>query len=73
MIINDFKTFIPCWDTLRDEHKRMIADNIVIRTYTAGESIIINRTQKDGMIFVLDGNLRVYLASDNGREIPFLT
>ena len=71
MIINDFKTFIPCWDTLRDEHKRIIADNIVIRTYTAGESIIINRTQKDGMIFVLDGNLRVYLASDNGREMTF--
>ena len=69
MIINDYQSFIPCWDKLSQEHRRMIADNIVIRTFNPKENVIINRMHKDGMIFVLEGNLRVYIASEAGREM----
>lgn len=65
----DITDCIPFWAELSEENKRLISDNLVTRTYVSNEHILLNRSKKNGIIFIFSGCLRVFLASDTGREI----
>lgn len=65
----DITDCIPFWAELSDENRKLIKDNLVTRTYVSSERILLNRAKKNGMIFILSGCIRVFLASDTGREI----
>lgn len=60
---------LPFWSSLSEEHRHRLADNAIFRSYKKGENVLFKTVKKDGILFVLDGGLRVYLASDAGREI----
>lgn len=60
---------IPFWASLCEKHKRRLQDNAIFRSYKKGEHVIFKTVKKDGIVFVLEGGVRVYLASDSGREI----
>ena len=68
MAIN-FSSFIPCWSSLSLAEQRLMEGNTTVKSYASGGNIYINQTKKDGMIFVLSGNVRVYISSARGREI----
>lgn len=72
MVLDDYSRFIPCWDKLNERQRSIINENITIRKFMSNESVIIHSAKKDGMIFVLEGNLRVYIASAAGREMTLL-
>lgn len=59
---------IPFWASLCEKHKRRLQDNAIFRSYKKGEHVIFKTVKKDGIVFVLEGGVRVYLASDSGRE-----
>lgn len=60
---------VSFWDKLSEKHRHSLSDNTIFRSYRRGENVIFKTVKKDGIIFVLGGELRVYLASDNGREM----
>ena len=59
---------ISFWGKLSEKHRKQLEDNTIFRSYRRGENVIYKTVKKDGIIFVLSGELRVYLASDGGRE-----
>lgn len=59
---------ISFWDDLSERHRKQLEDNTIFRSYRRSENVIFKTVKKDGIIFVLNGELRVYLASDGGRE-----
>lgn len=61
------KTF-PFWDSLSDEDKKYFCDNSNIVSYEKGTSIY-NNTDCTGAIVVKKGCIRVYMLSDEGKEI----
>lgn len=60
---------LPFWDKLSDKEKQMLIRNSVIRSCSQEEIISGCDTSCLGMIFVIDGTLRAYILSDEGREI----
>lgn len=60
---------IPCWGLLAEKHRCRLQDNAIFRSYKRGEHVVFKTVKKDGIVFVLEGGLRVYLASDSGREV----
>ena len=60
---------IPFWGSLSERQRSLLRDNAIFRSYSRGEHVVFRTVKKDGIIFVLEGGLRVYLASDSGREI----
>ena len=60
---------ISFWSELSEKHRKRLEDNTIYRSYRCGENVIFKTVKKDGIIFVLGGELRVYLASDGGREV----
>lgn len=60
---------VSFWDKLSRTHIQQLEDNTIFRSYRRGENVIFKTVKKDGIIFVLGGELRVYLASDSGREV----
>ena len=60
---------ISFWDSLSEKHRKRLEDNTIYRSYRCGENVIFKTVKKDGIIFVLGGELRVYLVSDGGREV----
>lgn len=69
MKIFDITDCIPFWAEMSDKNQKFIKDNLITRTYVSNERILLNRAKKNGIIFVLSGGIRVFLASDTGREI----
>ena len=59
---------VSFWESLGEKHRTLLESNTIFRTYRHGENVIFKTVKKDGIIFVLGGALRVYLASDTGRE-----
>lgn len=60
---------VSFWESLGEKHRTLLESNTIFRTYRQGENVIFKTVKKDGIIFVLGGALRVYLASDTGREV----
>ena len=59
----------PFWPHLTDEEKKRLTENCVAKTYEKGEMIHRSEEQCKGAILLLDGQLRVYIVSEEGREI----
>ena len=60
---------LPFIDKLTDEQKRFLAANAVTRRFNRGELIRNGDDSCLGMVFVISGCLRVYLLSEEGREV----
>ena len=64
-----FRELFPFWNELPDDDKELILRAVVSRKYKKGENIHGGNGECTGMIFVESGCLRVYMLSEEGREI----
>ena len=51
----------------------MLRLNTIVRSYRAGDDVIFSMPEKNGLFLVLSGGLRVFIATDTGREITLMS
>lgn len=60
---------LPFWERLSDGEKEQIQRNSVIQTYEKDQLLYNGGRECSGMTMVLDGELRISMISEEGREI----
>lgn len=67
-----FLVSLSFWDKLSEEEKQLVSSSAVIKKYNPGESVHCCNKQCVGMVYVLSGDLRLFMISDEGKEITLL-
>ena len=65
----DYEGIYPFWDDLTAAEQRRFADATVVKSYKKGELVHQPDVKCEGMLYILEGTLRIYLLSEDGREI----
>ncbi len=65
---NIYKENFPFWEKISDADREYICQNSHMLTYPKGRNIH-NGEECSGVIFVRSGSLRLYMMSDEGKEI----
>ena len=60
---------LPLWKLLTDSEKELVQQNAVIRRYKKGTRVYSSERECLGMLFVMQGEMRTYLLSEEGREV----
>ena len=60
---------LPFWKLLTDSEKELVQQNAVIRLYQKGTRVYSSERECQGMLFVMQGEMRTYLLSEEGREV----
>ncbi len=60
---------LPFWTSLTEQEKEILRKSTVIRRYEKGSFIHSSDRDCLGMLFILSGEIRTYILSDEGREI----
>jgi CRP/FNR family transcriptional regulator len=60
---------LPFWDKLREPEKQLIFDHTILNNYEDRQNIHGGYEDCTGVIAVKKGRLRVYLLSDEGKEV----
>ena len=60
---------LPFWKLLTDSEKELVQQNAVIRSYKKGTRVYSSERECLGMLFVMQGEMRTYLLSEEGREV----
>ena len=63
-----YRTMFPFWSTITDEEREYICNNSAALSYPKG-TVIHDGTECSGVIMVRKGCLRVYMLSENGKDI----
>lgn len=69
----DFTLCLPFWDALTSSQQQMLRLNTIVRSYRAGDNVVFSMPERNGLFLVLSGGLRVFIATDTGREITLLS
>lgn len=62
-------SFLPFWECLSDQEKQLAQSSASVRRFDSGASVCSGGDDCMGLVCVLSGELRVYMMSDEGREI----
>lgn len=72
--------FIPFWNALTTKDRKLIEDNLQTAANPGSGFFSSKRFMRGGIVFLLSGNLRIFLSSDeerdhrhvhgSGRELP---
>ncbi len=65
----DNLTALPYWDRLTEAEKELLQKEVIVRSFSKNELISSYDTSCLGMVMVLQGQVRVYIVSEDGREI----
>lgn len=65
----DVSSFFPMWNQLAEEERRRLKANAFERTVPRGALLSAGSKDCTGLIAVQSGQLRIYILSDEGREI----
>ncbi|MBR6806951.1 MAG: Crp/Fnr family transcriptional regulator [Clostridia bacterium] len=68
MFSEAFRELFPFWDGITDEERQFICDNSKALTYQKGATVH-DGEECLGVIFIRSGCLRVYILSEEGKEI----
>lgn len=60
---------LPFWDKLKEPEKKQILEHTILNFYKDGQNIHGGHEDCTGVIAVKKGRLRVYLLSDEGKEV----
>ena len=60
---------LPFWKLLTDSEKELVRQNAVIRLYEKDTRVESSERECQGMLFVMQGEMRTYLLSEEGREV----
>ena len=69
MNASDYVSQIEFFDKLTDDEKRLVKENVSIRSYNADEVIHSHNGQCVGLIYVISGGIRVSVISEEGRVL----
>ena len=69
----DFTLCLPFWDALTGSQQQMLRLNTIVRSYRAGDNVVFSMPERNGLFLVLSGGLRVFIATDTGREITLMS
>ena len=61
-------TQLPFWSSLTEQEQETLRRSAFVRHYEKGAFIHSSDNECLGMLFVLSGEIRTYLLSDEGRE-----
>ena len=67
--IMNYLTYLPVWDKLTESQQRVISTSAKRRKFKKGEFIHHGAADCTGLILVINGQLRAYTVSADGREI----
>jgi CRP-like cAMP-binding protein len=64
----DFVQKIPAFQTLPKNESQILAQNMIARSYQAGQFIFFEGDETSGLWFILEGTVRIIKQSKNGRQ-----
>lgn len=67
--VNGYPDMLPYWSKLSESEKSLVSRNTVIKNYKKGAEIYGCGESCLGMLYIISGRIRVYILSDEGREI----
>ena len=59
----------PCWETLATEQQNALKQSIELRSFSKGEILHHGGDDCNGLFLVTNGQLRVFILSQNGKEV----
>lgn len=59
----------PFWAHLTNEQKDLVCKNVVISKYKKGVNLHNGADECAGLLYIISGQLRAYLLSEDGREV----
>ena len=62
-------TQLPFWSSLTEQEQETLRRSAFVRHYEKGAFVHSNDNECLGMLFVLSGEIRTYLLSEEGREV----
>lgn len=65
----DFSNYFPVWDELNAVQKNRLLGSLITKKVKKGTILHSGSTDCTGLLLVKSGQLRVYILSDEGREI----
>ena len=65
--------FIPFWNALTINDRNRIKENLQMTSNPGSGFFSSKRFMRGGIVFLLQGNLRIFLSSNEGREITVMT
>lgn len=65
----EFTEYFPVWDKLTPPQQQALAENAVLRTVPKGTVVHNGSADCIGFLLMHTGQLRVYILSDEGREV----
>lgn len=60
---------LPFWEKLKEQEKKQILEHTILNTYKDGQNVHGGHEDCTGVIAVKKGRLRIYLLSDEGKEV----
>ena len=60
---------LPFWNNLSDSERKQLCASAVIKSYDKGQEIHGSGNDCLGMIYIISGEIRIYILSEEGREI----
>ena len=60
---------LPFWERLDESERKLIQDNSIIKKYSKGQLVYNSGSECSGLTMVLNGELRISVMSEEGREI----
>ena len=67
--MEQYFTRLPFWEALTEQEKESVRNTSSLRRYKKGSFIRSGGSECLGMLLLLEGELRTYLLSDEGREV----
>ena len=65
----DFPQYFPLWSKLTDDEQKLLSQSVVRRTVKKGTLLQSAASDCMGLLVIRSGQLRAFIASDEGREI----
>lgn len=64
-----FQDTLSFWKDLSEQQKNYLRENIVLKKFTAGESMHSSSDNCSGLFLIWKGQVRAYIISESGKEI----
>lgn len=71
-LASTFASVLPFWDALGEDDRTLIVGSSREMSFAAGEQIRGAAAECLGGFVVLEGSVRIYLMSDEGREVTIV-
>ena len=65
----DFQNIFPFWEQLNKEEQKLVAENALFQKMQKGDILHRGCGECSGIVHVANGQLRVYIVSEEGREV----